>query len=271
MAPDRQQFSELDLLSTPLLEEIIRKDFSGEADYSEDMIQYVLELLANRRKEEHPETLPDVQDAWERLCMKADLPKGKKHGAARILRYAALVAVFATVIFAILIPQALGEDMPGILGSWTNGAFSFHLIRTEQTTVLEDFAPVEGPLGELAAEVGLPTSLIPRWIPEGYEVYDTDSFYSEVWRTASVGYLKPGGRTVLLISIEEYFDPEFLSGGVYMKDAVTPELYMSKGKEFYLFTNAGSWTAVWSDGVYGITIGGADSRETIIAIIESIP
>ena len=62
-----QQFSGLELLPTPLLEEIIRTDFHDEADYSEAMIQYVLELIEKRKKEESPSEAPDVDQAWSRF------------------------------------------------------------------------------------------------------------------------------------------------------------------------------------------------------------
>ena len=63
----RQQFSGLELLSTPLLEEIIRADLEDKADYSEEMIQYVLEVIEKRKSEESLSEAPDVEQAWSRF------------------------------------------------------------------------------------------------------------------------------------------------------------------------------------------------------------
>lgn len=282
---DCTKFACLELLPTSLLEEIIRTDFSGEANYSEDMIQYVLEVIVRRRKEEQPDTIPNVQEAWKKLQLRMDaedsvglseyLPsqKGKcsKRGGNRILRYVALVAACVAIIFATLITvQAMGVDIFGALGTWTDETFRFEVTQEETAGGSESSNRIEDPVVKALFEMGLPTAFAPTWIPEEYELLCIEADTESAWRFVFAGYVKPHSDDPLTIEIEEYFDSEFLSAALYEKSPGAPEIYISNGKQFYLFKNVDTWTATWSDTVYCITIAGAESKEIAMSIIDSI-
>lgn len=282
---DCTKFACLELLPTSLLEEIIRTDFSGEANYSEDMIQYVLEVIVRRRKEEQPDTIPNVQEAWKKLQLRMDaedsvglseyLPsqKGKcsKRGGKRILRYVALVAACVAIILATLITvQAMGVDIFGALGTWTDETFRFEVAQEETADGLEASSPIENPVAEALAEVGLPADFAPTWIPEGYSLCSIEKDKNHAWNYVNAVYAKPECYYSLTISIEEYFDKDTPFETLYEKSPGEPEVYVSKGRQFYLFKNADTWTAVWSDTVYCITIASAESKEITMSIIDSI-
>ena len=282
---DCTKFACLELLPTSLLEEIIRTDFSGEANYSEDMIQYVLEVIVRRRKEEQPDTIPNVQEAWKKLQLRMDaedsvglseyLPsqKGKcsKRGGNRILRYVALVAACVAIIFATLITvQAMGVDIFGALGTWTDETFRFEVTQEETAGGSESSNRIEDPVVKALFEMGLPTAFAPTWIPEGYELIEVAPIDSVLNKGVAITYAHAGVEHNFIIDICEYYDIGFLHDTLFEKNKGAPEEYQNNGRRFYLFRNCDVWTAAWSDGRYSIALGGIGSRETVISIIDSI-
>ena len=123
---------------------------------------------------------------------------------------------------------------------------------------------------ELSA-MGIPTELFPAWIPEGYELIEVTPIGSVLNKGVAATYTYKGREQNLHIDICEYYDSAFLYDTVFEKNAGAPEEYQSNGRRFYLFRNVDTWTAVWSDGRYSISLGGMDSRETAVSIIDSIP
>ena len=75
---------------------------------------------------------------------------------------------------------------------------------------------------------------------------------------------------MILLDFTGYSDPKVLEGAFYPKDAGVPETFVHNGMEFYVFANAGSWTAVWGDAQYSVFVS-APSREIVISILKSIP
>ncbi len=266
-------FAGLELLPSPLLEEIIQTDFSGEANYSDDMIRYVLEILAKREREEHPEAVPNVQEAWAKLQLRMDAKEGfsaapqkpSANGKKRIFRYVALVAACVAILFATLITaQAMGMDIFGALGTWTDNTFHFEAVTEDAST------PMEEAVAEELSAMGIPTELFPAWIPEGYVLLRMEWSKLEAVKGLHVTYTKANGGEALTITVEKYFDTAFAEGRNHENNSGDPFIYVKSGRQFYIFENSGTWTATWCDMVYGITICGAESKETAIAMIDSI-
>ena len=89
------------------------------------------------------------------------------------------------------------------------------------------------------------------------------------FQTVATSYVNEADERVLLDFIE-YYDASALEGGIFPKDVGVPETFVHNGMEFYVFANAGSWSAVWSDAQYCIFVS-APSREIVISILKSIP
>jgi hypothetical protein len=272
-------FAGLELLPSPLLEEIIQTDFSGEANYSDDMIRYVLEILAKREREEHPEAVPNVQEAWAKLQLRMDAKEGfsaapqkpSANGKKRILRHVALVAACVAILFATLITaQGMGMDIFGALGTWTDNTFRFEAATEGSAGATEGSTPVDDSVAETLSEIGIPVGLFPSWIPEGYVLLSIDRSELETVKCIHVTYAKANGMKALTITVEEYFDTAFWEGNKHEKNSESPFLYAKNGRQFYVFENSGTWTAVWCDTGYGITICGADSKKTVVTMIDSI-
>ena len=277
MAEQYDQFAGLELLPSRLLEEIVRTDFNGEENYSDEIMQYVLKVLVERGKEECPESSPNVQEAWKKLHLRMDTeespsvsvhsPKQKRGGRKGIFRRVAVAAACVAVLFVTLITvQAVGVDIFGALGTWTDSTFQFEA----QTDDLKDSATMEEAVEEVFSAMGIPTQLFPTWIPEGYVLLRVNRSELEAVKCIQVAYTRANGGKALTIAVEEYFDPNVWEGTIQEKDSGVPFLYTKNGREFYVFENSGTWTAAWCDTVYGITICGADSKETVIAMIDSI-
>ena len=89
------------------------------------------------------------------------------------------------------------------------------------------------------------------------------------WRDVVAYYSNEAGD-VLQLSFTVYSDPALIEGAFYPKDAGDPEIFVHNDMEFYVFSNAGSWSAVWGDAQYSVFVS-APSRETVISILKSIP
>ena len=276
-----QRFSGLELLPTSLLEEIIQADFYDDAEYDNDLIEYVLELIASRKLKENLEKSPSVQASWEKLQLRLDSAqefgisqqdhKRTKRTGKKAFRYAAIVAACIASVFAVMITvQALGVDVFGLLGSWTDSSFRFSGEVDATTVSAPHYQTPANDITEALSELGMPTVLAPTWVPEDYGLVSVDPFTIDGMKGVYVVYSNPNEDHFLTIDICEYSTETLLYNTYYEKDDQDPELYTYNGRTFYIFTNAGTWTAAWCDGKFDITIAGVPSKEIIISIINSI-
>ena len=119
--------------------------------------------------------------------------------------------------------------------------------------------------GELAEQLSYPL-LLPAWLPEGYELLGTQ--FDEMSSYTYFGVLLGRGESRLTISYQLYLEdkPDI----AYQKDEGVPEEYVAGGQLHYIMTNAGKYLCVWVNDHVECFIAGADSREELIKIIDSI-
>lgn len=243
-----------------------------------ETIEEALRLLNER----DPIDLPDAEQVWEEFQTYYNTPDGKKERLypcelpqirrkkRRPLRYVGLVAASIGILFALLtVAQAAGLKVFDALGRWTDNFFSF--ARAEKTLSEysgEDFTP-QNTLQQALADFGMPPQLAPSELPEGYQLGELQHDKTPAFQTVATSYVNEADERVLLDFIE-YYDASALEGGIFPKDAGVPETFVHNGMEFYVFANAGSWSAVWSDAQYSVFVS-APSRETVISILKSIP
>ena len=108
--------------------------------------------------------------------------------------------------------------------------------------------------------------LLPTWLPEGYELLGTQ--FDEMSSYTYFGVLLGRGESRLTISYQLYLEdkPDI----AYQKDEGVPEEYVAGGQLHYIMTNAGKYLCVWVNDHVECFIAGADSREELIKIIDSI-
>lgn len=263
--------------TTEELERLLKADVEP-SELDAETIEEALRLLNER----DPIDLPDAEQVWEEFQTYYNTPDGKKEQLypcelpqmrrkkRRPLRYVGLVAASIGVLFALLsVAQAAGLKVFDALGRWTDNFFSF--ARAEKTLSEyddEDFTP-QNTLQQTLSDFGIPPQLAPSELPEGYLL--SELVYNDVsaFRTVASNYTNEAGE-VILLDFTGYSDPKVLEGAFYPKDAGDPEIFVHNDMEFYVFSNAGSWTAVWSDAQYSVFVS-APSRETVISILKSIP
>ena len=276
---DHQQIS-LSLLSNEELERLLLSD----EKLSEETTEAMLRLLNER----DPIDLPDAEQAWEEFqtyyntaegvgerLYPSELPEmetidERPRKKRRPLRYVGLVAASIGILFALLtVAQAAGLKVFDALGRWTDDFFSFEgTAKTVSEYNGADFTP-QNTLQQALADFGMPPQLAPSELPEGYQL--SELVYNDVsaFRTVASNYTNEAGE-VILLDFTGYSDPKVLEGAFYPKDAGDPEIFVHNDMEFYVFANAGSWSAVWSDAQYCIFVS-APSKEVVTYILESIP
>lgn len=263
--------------TTEELERLLKADVEP-SELDAETIEEALRLLNER----DPIDLPDAEQVWEEFQTYYNTPDGKKERLypcelpqmrrkkRRPLRYVGLVAASIGVLFALLsVAQAAGLKVFDALGRWTDDFFSFEgTAKTVSEYDDEDFTP-QNTLQQALADFGMPPQLAPSELPEGYLL--SELVYNDVsaFRTVASNYTNEAGE-VILLDFTGYSDPKVLEGAFYPKDAGDPEIFVHNDMEFYVFSNAGSWTAVWSDAQYSVFVS-APSRETVISILKSIP
>ena len=276
---DHQQIS-LSLLSNEELERILCSD----EKLSEETTEAMLRLLNER----DPIDLPDAEQAWEEFqtCYNtpegvgerlypSELPEMETIGERptknrRPLRYVGLVAASIGILFALLtVAQAAGLKVFDALGRWTDDFFSFEgTAKMVSEYNRADFTP-QNTLQQALSDFGMPPQLAPSELPEGYQLDELQHDKTPAFQTVATSYGNEADERVLLDFIE-YYDASALEGGIFPKDAGVPETFVHNGMEFYVFANAGSWSAVWSDAQYCIFVS-APSKEVVTYILESIP
>ena len=108
--------------------------------------------------------------------------------------------------------------------------------------------------------------LLPTWLPEGYELLGTQ--FDEMSSYTYFGAMLGRGESRLTISYRLYFEEPL--NIAYQKDEGDPEEYAAGGQLHYIMTNAGKYLCVWINDHVECFIGGADSREELVKMIDSI-
>ncbi len=280
---DGLKYCGLDRLPTSILEEIIRSDLEDEEKYDSELIEYVLSLLAERKREENSEEIPDVQQSWmelqEQLACEGMLEapiqplstERKKTSGRRkkVLRYAAVAAAcFAVMCTALITAQAGGLNVFGTAAKWSRG--SFHFFDQSGGYTMPVQAHKLNPLRDALEKEELPVALAPTWVPEDYDFVCIELQDMDVLKGVYAVYSSPYENKNITINIYLCRSETILYSMIFEKDNVEPELYIKNERRFYVFPNSGTWTAVWSDTEYGITISGVQSREEILSMIDSI-
>lgn len=263
--------------TTEELERLLKADVEP-SELDAETIEEALRLLNER----DPIDLPDAEQVWEEFQTYYNTPDGKKERLypcelpqmrrkkRRPLRYVGLVAASIGVLFALLsVAQAAGLKVFDALGRWTDDFFSF--ARAEKTLSEyddEDFTP-QNTLQQTLSDFGIPPQLAPSELPAGYQLSELVYNDTLAFRTVASNYTNEAGE-VIRLDFTGYSDPALIEGAIYPKDAGDPEIFVHNDMEFYVFANAGSWTAVWSDAQYSVFVS-APSRETVISILKSIP
>ncbi len=288
-------------LTTQQLEEMIDLGLELPSQENRKALLRILEVLEEREND------AIVQKAWEEFQLYYNSPerKGKERyyfdeaaleeeearererqkkqekQSSRKVSISRVCAVGRVALLTIILTfgtmaaaQAVGINVFGILGEWTDNAFRFNLGTPPSSRTLSEKEAYVETFRSRLEEIGIPADLVPTWYPEGF-VPDMDRFYTDIvedgFDSVGCGVDNETEDKHYTIAIDRYYDRELLNNLVVEKnDKDEVEEYTVNGRRFYIMLNNPGYTGTWSDGELFIVIGGDLSKEEVKEIINSI-
>ena len=186
-----------------------------------------------------------------------------------VFRYLIVAITACTfLLLSLFTVQAMGIDVFGKLGSWTDSFFRFESNTPESITgSSSDDVPISG-LHAVMAENNIPIGLAPTWLPDGFALSFLDISENDENKTITAEYENQANTILYQVS-------EFSSGGLIAqpwieKDETEAEVYHSGNMDYYVFSNNNSWVGVWQDETNSIIIDVSTNKDDLIAIMNSI-
>ena len=235
----RQDLSRYDTLTTEELEQILRADalITDEDEAYLEMIVYVAEVYAQRKKNEKNGTTPELQSETKHLSFR------------RMLRPLVAVAAVVVLVFCgTMTARSMNFDLFGAVAEWTSSIFSFN-----SPTAPSNKDPLE-----------TIERMKPKWLPDGFElVYET--FNEDEPLTYHASYEK-GEKTINLT-----YQKSAPSNTDYLEKVDGEiEIFEMNRTTVYVFNNLDRITTVWFvDGII-CRISGDISADEMKNVIISI-
>ena len=274
------EFAKYDAMSTKELQRLLREDASkpvGE-ESDTDVLFYVMEVLAKRRKERNEGKSPE--EALESFKQKYNTENemssdsesvhvaAKRRSIGRWMQ--GLVAAAAILVFIIggsITAQAMGFDLWEIIAKWTQETFHFGYYGD----VEESDAPSPNiiypcaSLQEALDKRNITVELVPTWIPDGY--IETNVTVTETPRQQILLANYEYDGQIIIIRIADYLDS--YPTQIEQSDSLI-EIYKSANIDYYIFENEGFYQAVWINEKYECLISGPVSIFDLKEMIDSI-
>jgi hypothetical protein len=274
-----RDFSAYDSMSDEDLENLLRDDFSKlEGEKSDtDMLLYITEVLAKRRKERKEGKSP--AEAWESFeqnyytenddfCISESVPASQNRGRGRWKwGLVATAAVLMLVIGTSVTAKAFKFDLWGTFAKWTKETFYFSSSDQPDISAAPNRSDIREYTGlqEVLAEYNISTALAPTWLPEGYEEVSIRTYETPERRNFVAQYKNKDNSIRIRISNYLNSDPSQIE----QSDSLV-EIYRSDGIDYYIFRNYDQLRAAWINGNYECVIMGPLSMSEIKEMIDSI-
>lgn len=190
--------------------------------------------------------------------------KPRRLSAFRILGVASILVL--VIILGTLTSYAMGYNLFGAIVSWTEDTFGFSFSDSESHIEMVEYPEVLTPLLDAFSEYDIPTTILPRYIPDGYDNKDTRIIeslnYTDFYCRLS------NGESDIFLQYRFHANAGYTNETE--KSDVTPEIYESHGVQYSIIKNIGTYIAIWTKGTIECSINQVDSRETLIKILDSI-
>ena len=254
-----REFSQYDTMSTEELEEIRRFDTDateGE-DPDVDVILYVLEVLADRRRNNNEITGNEALEAFE--SFKQDyLPEGisidsvpeEKNPAIRpggwLRGLTAAAAVLAFVFLGSVTANAFGVNIWKVVAIWAQETFRLEgNIEAESELPVSDRGLEYTSLAAAIDDLEGAKCLVPTWMPEGYELVSLDVLENPIQKIYSALYRNHEATLKIVIQSYQQIYPEQIE-----QSEGEEEIYEVFGIPFHIFCDNEQIRAAWIDGFY---------------------
>lgn len=276
-----KKYSHLNQLSTQKLEEILRADLELQGSRDPDMVLYIMEVIEKRENGKSLENRADAERALKEfhelyntsdgvgqslypastvddkpLRRSATPQTNNRHFLRRLFISAATVAI----ITMFLVPPAFGyETFYEMVGNWTESVFQF--------IKKDSIGSVTTPWKEELDAYGIPASVLPTKIPEGFELQKWDVDKQELSENTEFSAFYAKDEMYFVVSATCYNQP--MSSSIE-KDGTTVEEYKVGGVTYYLFENLEDRVATWYVGNLECIIHGDISIDDLKMMIDSI-
>lgn len=192
------------------------------------------------------------------------------------LKMAGIVAAVIVGIFGLMITaQAVGIDVFGAIGRWTEETFHFVVSSgdvahggTGEALSPENLSHYNS-LQAALKECGITENLVPTWYPEDFEASDPTVSTNDFANKISCLFSDKTGKS-FGITIKCYKSISDMELRTFEKDDIPVEQYVGGQKSFYIFSNVNTTTATYAEGALMITISGNLSPDEIKTMIDSI-
>lgn len=262
---------ELEKLSTLELDQILRTELDSNAPERETVL-LVLSILEDRDPTSSQNCPEGAEEAWDDFVnrtgyLKQSVEKPIRKASKWFLPVAAAAAI--VLILLISVPQAVGaENIFEIFGRWTRDLFSFSNEvedRSNETYIFQTDHEGLQQLYDAVVEQGVTAPLVPKWIPDGYNLEEFRTCYQSVSTKVYARFVKGDKYIQMIVECSKAKE-----SNIYTKDADDVKVYTSAGVSYYLFRNENTWTAVWSTGNAECLLILNDTDQVLHEIIKSI-
>lgn len=262
--------SRYDSMATEELEEILRLDAEMPEGQESDgeLLLYVMEVLAERKRNtSHTgKTALEAYESFKQNYMPETddtiIPAKTKHRCPRWVRsLTAAAAVLAIVLIGSVTAKAFGFNVWKAVIQWTQE--TFHFGQYGDPDVRNDLPYAS--LQEALEQGKVPASLVPTWIPDGYEITDVTAERSPLKKIYTAKYIN--GEQMLKITVQEHIDgdPVF----VEQNEGLIEE-YEVSGIVYYISSDIDLMKAKWITDSYECSISGNVTLEELKMMIDSI-
>lgn len=193
----------------------------------------------------------------------------KKHSNRALFKILPIAAVLI-LLFGSVTAQAFGIDIFGSIARWTSEIFQLSDSSTPHATIVSN--PLkEGEeahydsLEEAVKAFGITAPIVPKWIPERFELADVSVSNKSGGVLIYADYLS--GSEFIQVRYKEVKNVDFSS---LEQDTSEVDTYFRKGIEHYLLSDMDREKAFWQNGELECQIFGSVTRREIIDIVDSI-
>ena len=200
-------------------------------------------------KEKHAVLLEDLETKE---------PTPKRRRPARFVVLAAAVVA----IVGLMIAQVSGWNWIGYVARWTDETFGF---TTRDHDAVTQWDPEYDELRAVLRENGVPETLVPKYLPDGYEMVELKIDSQGNWYYAMFG----NGAAVIQIGISQ---PRAYNNSQVEKNLSSPTVYPAGGIEHFIMTNQDTteYTVSWKNQGYECAICGVGNLSDLETMIDSL-
>jgi hypothetical protein len=268
----RPEYEKFNTMSTGALEDILRQDFElpDDADSDMDAILYITQLIADREKEQPTGRVGDVQASWADFQKKYLSSPGESSTSSAIdkprhRKKVVRLALIAAAAIVLLVGTAYAAGALGWIPGWDKDYFWY----TPDGEIISQALPNAqeyNSLEEALAAYGAPGNMVPKYIPEGYELTEFDYYFNSLGDVIFGEYYEKDDNTIVIHYALRLGD----ALAQYTKDEGEPEIYTTHGVDYYIMTNVEKYHVIWHQKDFECSISGVETQDELVKMIDSM-